>query len=130
MSDKLFSKKNIKILEHYRSSKDFDAKEKNLINQMIANKKYIPFFDISIDEINDKTINVDIRRKSVISKPQRIQFAIDNGFRLIVFDSVDGMIPRVVLDGEMDESDEDIAEYKQFLKKEYKYLIRKLPVGI
>jgi len=67
----------IKILRHYRTSKKFEIEEKNLINQMIANKNYIPFFDISIDEINNKTIDVEIRKKSVISKAQRIQFIID-----------------------------------------------------
>ncbi len=68
----------IQLLRHYRSSTELIEEEKNLVNQMIANKNYIPFFDISIDEINNKTIDIEVRKKSIISKAQRIQFAIDD----------------------------------------------------
>lgn len=61
------------ILRYYRSSKEFIGIDKNLLNQMIVDEKFIPFFDIlTIDEEWLK-IFPEVKKKEINEKENEIK---------------------------------------------------------
>lgn len=99
-----YSKNIVSILRFYRSSKTMTGYIKNLLNQMIVNDKYIPFFEILISK------KKNVKRIIDNSKEKRIRKMIDKEKEQQFLTLEEKTLPTLI-----EEAKQRIEEAKQYL---------------